>query len=85
MSYSGNFEDQTIPTILSGILAANDLSFAVYRNSSIIIAPSDLLSKEFNLEYYRMKDLQNSFLAEVNNRSNVENLQLGSRDTGTSP
>ncbi len=85
MTYSGNFEDQTILSILSEILAANDLSFAVYRNSPIIIAPSELLSKEFNLEYYRMKDLQNSYLAEMNNRTNVENLQLGSRDSGTSP
>jgi len=83
MSCSGNFEDQMLLTILSEIVRPHDLSFTVYRNSVIIIAPTKLLSEEFSQEYYRMKDLQNQYKAEMNYKTNVENLQLGSNGIGS--
>ncbi len=78
LNCSGNFEDQSLVAILTEILAPHALSFIVYHNSAIIIAPSNLLSREFSLEYYQMKDRQNQYRQEMNYNTNVENLQLGS-------
>ena len=82
LSYSGSFENQTIILILSKILTPNKLSFTIYRNSSIIIAPSDILSREYSLNYYHMKDQQNLYRAETSFNSNVESLNLGNGNAG---
>lgn len=72
-----SFENQPLPEVLSQLLINTNLSFAIFNDNSIIIAPESLLTREFSQEYFIKKDLQQDFLNQDNWPSNIEIVNLG--------
>ncbi len=77
---TSSFDNQPLPEVLGQLLKNTDLSFTIFNDNSIIIAPESLLIREFSQEYFIKKDLQQDFLNQDNWPSNIEILNLGKVD-----
>ena len=75
-----SFSDVVLPQALRQLLENSDLSFAIYNNQSIIIAPESSISKEFSQEYYIKKDQQQDFNRQENWPLNITILNLGKNE-----
>lgn len=70
--------------ILSVMLDNHGLSFAVYGGNSVIIAPTDILSREFSQEYFIQKESQENFIQREGWPPNTQVINLGANDTNES-
>lgn len=84
-NFTGKYELQLLTSILGEVLTETGLAFALYNNSSVIIAPADMLSREFSQEYYRMKDRQSEFRNENNFKSTTQTITLGTKGSSPGP
>lgn len=75
---NSKFDNELFVIALGELLKSTELSFAIFNNNSVIIAPTNLLSKEFSQEYFIRKDNQQKYFEEENWPSNIEIVNLGS-------
>lgn len=75
---NSTFDNELFAIALGELLDGTDLSFAIFNDNSVIIAPTNLLSKKFSQEYFIRKDNQQKYFEEENWPSNIEIINLGS-------
>jgi hypothetical protein len=75
------FDQTALALALKNLLENTHLSFAIYHNQAVIIAPSSLLSKDFSEEYFINKDKQQNYMKEDNLPANLEIVNLGKNET----
>lgn len=84
ITISRSFTRSEFPIVLKQLLEGSNLSFAIYNNQSIIIAPESLITREFSQEYFIKKDLQQDFINQDNWPANIEIINLGKADQTSS-
>ncbi len=50
--YTFSFEDMTLIEVLEKVLAPTDLSFLIYRDFLVVVAPREEIQKEYSINYY---------------------------------